>query len=125
MRKGLIPAFALLFLSACRNSDIHFKVLLGATTVVAPGARPIEDSVIVIQKDKIRSAGMRKDVPVPQNSDRTDLTGKWIVPARGSVIRPGEIANLLVLDRPPDGIAPAGSGDVGARIAAGEWKAAP
>ncbi len=122
MRKGLPLAVAFLFLCACRNSDIRFKVLIGATTVTAPGARPIQDSVVVIAGNKIRSVGERKDVPIPQNSDRIDLTGKWIVPPAGSVVGPEEIANLLVLDRAPDGAAPANSTDVGARITAGEWK---
>jgi hypothetical protein len=124
MRKALLPALAFISLCACRNSDIHFKVLIGATAVVAPGAQPINDSVIVIAGTRIRSVGMRKDVPVPQNSDRTDLTGKWIVPAEGTVIGPEEIANLLVLDHAPAGTAPSNPADVGARIAAGEWKSA-
>jgi hypothetical protein len=122
MRKALFMALGFLLLGACRNSDVKFKVLIGATTIVGPGERPIEDSVVVIAGSKIRSVGMRKDVPVPQNSDRTDLTGRWIVPAEGSVIGPEEAANLLVLEHAPNGIAPASPGDVGARLVAGEWQ---
>ena len=66
----------LLLLSGCRTKPaVKLKVLIGATTIVAPGAQPIEDSIIVIAGDKIQSVGMRKDVPVPQASDRTDLAG--------------------------------------------------
>lgn len=122
MRKVLLVSFGFLLLGACRNTDVKFKVLIGATTIVAPGERPIEDSVVVIAGSKIRAVGMRKDVPVPQNSDRTDLTGRWIVPAEGSVIGPEEVANLLVLEHAPNGVAPASSGDVGARLVAGEWQ---
>ena len=106
MRSASLFTLGLLLLAGCGNTDVKYKVLIGATTVVAPGARPIEDSVVVIAGKKIRSVGMRKDVPVPQNSDRTDLTGRWIVPAEGSVIGPEEVANLLVLEHAPNGVAP-------------------
>ena len=122
MRKALLLSVGFFLLGACKNSDIKFKVLIGATTTVAAGERPIEDSVVVIAGSKIRAVGMRKDVPVPQNSDRTDLTGRWIVPAQGSVIGPEEPANLLVLDKAPNGITPASPGDVGARLVSGEWQ---
>src|SRR5208337_3664782 len=107
MRKALLLAAGFFLLAACKNSDIKFKVLIGATTTVAAGERPIEDSVVVIAGSKVRAVGMRKDVPVPQNSDRTDLTGRWIVPAPGSVIGPEETANLLVLEHAPNGVTPA------------------
>jgi hypothetical protein len=123
MRKASLAIFAFLILTACRKKpDFTVKVLIGATTIVAPGEQPIEDSVIVIGGTKIRSVGMRKDVPIPQASDRTDLTGEWIVPADGSRIETGETANLLVLKNKPNGVAPASPGDTGARIVAGEWK---
>jgi hypothetical protein len=104
------------------NMNDRLKVLIGATTIVAAGDAPIEDSIVVVAGTKIRSVGTRKDVPVPQNSDRTDLTGEWIVPAEGSRIEAGEIANLLILKHAPNGIEPAAEADRGARIVAGEWK---
>ncbi|HKD08213.1 MAG TPA: hypothetical protein VKB79_20095 [Bryobacteraceae bacterium] len=98
--KSLLVAAAFLFLAACQRSDV--KVLIGATAIVAAGAQPIEDSVIVIERGRIRSVGMRRDVPIPQDSERTDLTGKWIRPADGSRIAVGERADIFVLDRPDD-----------------------
>lgn len=100
----------------------RIKVLIGGTAIVASGEEPIEDSIVVIAGTKIRSVGTRKDVPVPQNSDRTDLTGEWIVPAEGSRIEVGETANLLILKHKPNGIEPAAEADKGTRIVAGEWK---
>ncbi|HWE49850.1 MAG TPA: hypothetical protein VG273_08680 [Bryobacteraceae bacterium] len=123
MRKTLLLSLGFFLLSACGNTDVKYKVLIGATTVTALGAKPIEDSVVLIGGSKIRAVGERKDVPIPQNSDRTDLTGKWIVPAAGSTIESGGIANLLVLDHPPAGVVPTNPGDVGASLVAGEWKA--
>ena len=122
MRKGFVTALVCLSLSACGNTDVRYKVLIGATTIASAGERPIDDSIIVVAGGKIRSVGTRKEVPVPQNSDRIDLKGKWIVPENGSTIGPGEPANLIVLDHAPGGIAPANPADVESRLIAGEWK---
>ena len=73
-----IPVFlslAFLSLAGCQKQPtVRLKVLIGATTIVAPGAQPIEDSIVVIAGEKIRSVGMRKDVPVPPcvGSNRPD-----------------------------------------------------
>jgi hypothetical protein len=126
MRRLIVAGLASLFLAACGEPGINtkerIKVLIGATTVAAPGDAPIADSIIVIAGTKIRALGARKDVPVPQASDRTDFTGEWIVPAEGSRIEAGQTANLLILRNKPNGITPAAPADVGARIIAGEWE---
>lgn len=121
--------FILLLLAGCQKHDVgiqgsRLKVLIGATTVTEPGAPPIEDSIVIISGSRIQSVGARKDVPVPQASDRTDLTGAWIVPADGSRIERGETANLIILHHPPNGIDPANASDVNSRIVAGEWQVA-
>ena len=123
MHRILLPFLAFLFLAACQKKpDFTLKVLIGGTTVTAPGEQPIGDSVVIISGTKIRSVGPRKDIPVPQASDRTDLTGEWVVPAEGSRIDAGETANLLILRHAPKGVTAAAPADVGARIVAGEWK---
>jgi hypothetical protein len=94
------------------------KVLAGGTTIVSPGATPIEDSVVIIAGPKIQSVGTQKDVNVPKASDRTDLTGKWVVPAAGASIAPGARANLVILTHPPNGK----TSDATALIVDGEWK---
>jgi hypothetical protein len=125
MRTLPLAVAGFLFLAACQKSGekVVVKVLIGATTVTTPYAPPLEDSIIVIAGSKIRAVGLRKDIPVPQASDRTDLTGRWIVPAPGSKIDAGETANLMILDHAPKGATPANPGDVGAQIVAGEWQA--
>ncbi|HEX4278695.1 MAG TPA: hypothetical protein VHZ74_25240 [Bryobacteraceae bacterium] len=110
---------SLLLLAACQKKpDLVVKVLIGGTTIVSPGATPIDDSIVIIAGTKIRSVGPRKDVPVPQASDRTDLTGEWIVPAEGVTIAPGEPANLLILKHVPNG----NTSDASALVVNGEWK---
>jgi hypothetical protein len=124
MRLFLLTTATILMASACGKPkpDFTVKVLVGGTTIPAGDAAPIEDSIVVVAKGKIRSVGPRKDIPVPQASDRTDLAGEWIVPAAGARIEPGEPANLMVLKHAPNGIRPADPADVGARLEAGEWK---
>lgn len=97
-------ALALFSLSCSTGNQVsNLKVLIGATAVFQPGGNPVQDTVIVIEGDKIRAAGERKDVPVPQNSERTDLTGKWVVPVSGGKIAPGEPADLFVLNTAENG----------------------
>jgi len=119
----LLLLLALLPLGACEKKPaVRLKVLIGATTIVAPGAQPITDSIIVIAGSKIRSVGMRKDVPVPQASDRTDLTGSWIVPAKGSRIAVDEPADLVILHHAPSGNDVSAPGETGASLVNGEWQ---
>lgn len=128
MRRIFLAVLVSLTLAACgkkpgvTNMNDRVKVLIGGTTVVAAGDAPIEDSIVVIAGTKVRAVGMRKDIPVPQNSDRIDLTGEWIVPTGGSRIEAGEIANMQILKHAPNGIEPAAEADKGGRIVAGEWK---
>lgn len=93
-------------------------MLIGGTTVVSAGAQPIEDSIVLIAGSKIQAVGTRKEVDVPKATDRTDLTGEWIVPAAGATIAPGEPANLMILKHPPNG----NTSDATAMIVDGEWK---
>jgi imidazolonepropionase-like amidohydrolase len=123
MTLRLLAAALLLSLAGCQKSDL--KVLIGATAIVAPGAQPIEDSVVVVADGRIRSAGLRKDVPIPQDSERLDLSGKWIVPAPGARIAVNESADLMVLDRAPAGTTPALPADVVRRMLHGQWQANP
>lgn len=103
------------------NQVSGLKVLIGATAVIAPGSDPIEDSVIVISGETIRAAGMRKDVPIPQDSERTNLAGKWIVPVLNGHIAVGEPADLLVLDAAPSGQGPR-LGAASRRMVRGQWQ---
>jgi hypothetical protein len=112
---------ALLSLAGCQAKGGPYKVLVGATVTVEQGTRPIQDAVVIIDGKNIRDVGDRKYVPVPSNADRTDLAGRWIIPAAGKKIANGEPANLLILDHAPAGIVPANPKDVGARIVDGDW----
>jgi hypothetical protein len=129
MFRKRFPLVACLLLVACQNKPPspppqgpRLKVLIGATTIVAPGARPIPDSIVVIAGSKIRAVGTRKDVQMPPASDRTDLTGAWLVPAKGSRIAVNETANIVILHHSPDAADAPTPGQPGAEIVAGEWR---
>jgi len=107
----LVALAGMLLVAGCQRSDV--KVLIGATAIVAPGAQPIEDSIVIVSGRRIRSVGMRKDIPIPQDSERIDLTGKQIVPGDGSRIAVGEDSDIVVLDS---------TGKVTRRLVDGVWR---
>jgi len=98
-RSKWITAIFILCLGACQKSDT--RILIGATTITKVGAAPIPGSVIVIAGKTIRAVGLQKDVPIPQDSERTDLSGKWVIPPPGGQIAPGAVATFDVLDAAP------------------------
>ncbi len=89
----------LLVLSGCQDqSERPIKAIVGATLHDGTGAAPLLDSVIVVDGSRIRAAGPRASVPIPQDSQRVDGTGKTVTPAReGAVIAAGRPANLFML----------------------------
>jgi hypothetical protein len=120
MLKIVVAAALAILLTSCQKSDT--KILIGATTLPGPYATPIPLSVIVVAGKTIRTVGTQKDVPIPQDSERTDLSGKWIVPEPGGRIAAGEPATFLVLDRAPsDPALPAGATR---RMIDGAWQTA-
>jgi hypothetical protein len=115
MSRTFLPLAAALLLVSCQSSET--KVLIGATTISAPGAAPIEDSVIVVSGHTIRAIGIRKDVPIPQDSERTALTGSWVTPGNGGRLEAGGEADLAVHSG-------SATGPVTRRLWHGVWTAA-
>ena len=98
---------AMLLLTGCQSPQT--KILIGATTITGSGMAPIPLSVIVVAGKTIRAVGTQKDIPIPQDSERTDLAGKWIVPEPGGKIAVGQPASFRVLDHAPTNTADAAS----------------
>jgi hypothetical protein len=95
----LLVILAASLFSGCQQSAT--KVLIGGTLRITAEAAPIEDSIIVISGSTIRAVGLRKDVPVPQDSERVDTVGKWILPGGPEPIAAGQPASLRLYDRDP------------------------
>src|SRR6185437_10698930 len=119
LRKHVLLIVCAMALAGCGNEASNLKVLIGATAVLQAGGNPVQDTVIVISGATIRAAGERRDVPIPQNSERTDLTGKWVVPVAGGKIAAGEPADLFVLNSSASG-APA-EGTPARKMTHGQW----
>jgi hypothetical protein len=118
MFRRVLVSGLILILAGCEKSDT--KILIGATTITSAEAAPIPGSVIVVAGKTIRAVGLQKNIPIPQDSDRSDLSGKWVVPQPGGRISAGEPANLLVLDHAPSGVPqPA---DASRRMIDGQWQ---
>jgi len=54
--------------------------ILGARLIDGTGADPVEDSVVVVDGSRIRTAGPRSHTPVPKGSEIVDGRGKTIIP---------------------------------------------
>lgn len=107
-------SFLLVFLSSCQHPQT--KILIGGTARVSRDGPDISDSVLVISGGKLRFVGLRKDAAITQDSERTDLRGKWIVPADTAGRLEGNApADLLILNSPD-------RANVARRMVNGEWQ---
>jgi imidazolonepropionase-like amidohydrolase len=57
-----------------------YLVLQGGTLIDATGKPPVEDSVILIEGDRIKSVGKRGEVTIPNDSRIIDVKGKTVLP---------------------------------------------
>lgn len=80
----IVPLLALLFtLTACQNVEERpTKVIVGATLLDGAGGSPVSDSVVVTVDGLVRSVGSRAATPIPQNSERVDGAGMFLLPAQ-------------------------------------------
>ena len=54
--------------------------IVGGTLIDGIGASPVPDAVVVIDGNRIVSAGPRAKVKIPSNATRVDATGRFILP---------------------------------------------
>src|SRR5271165_2870373 len=62
------------------NEDSKIKAIIGAVLIDGNGGPPITDSVVVVSGSRIRAAGVRANVPIPQEADKIDGSGKFLTP---------------------------------------------
>src|SRR5262249_20717847 len=68
--------------------------IVGARLIDGTGAQPVDDSVVVIDGDRIRAAGPRARVTIPD--------GAAIVDARGKALLPGLVDVHCHINQAPD-----------------------
>lgn len=71
-----------LFLLACVTAPLHAATtaLTGATLIDGTGAEPMAEAVVLMEDGSIVAVGPAAEVSVPDNAERVDLTGKWLIP---------------------------------------------
>jgi imidazolonepropionase-like amidohydrolase len=77
--KSNLEALAKLSESA-RMTPAHMLAIKGAVLEDSTGARPVKESVILIEDGVIRAAGSSKNVKVPKGATVLDATGKYAIP---------------------------------------------
>ena len=63
-----------------QESNGHVKAVVGGKLIDGTGMAPIEDAVVVIEGDRIRSVGQADATTVPAGSEVIDVTGKTVMP---------------------------------------------
>jgi hypothetical protein len=98
---GILLAIALVaLLIACTPpQESGVKVIVGAKLIAAPGAAPIEYSVVVVEGGKFREVGPQSSTPVPKGAEMTRGLGMIVESATGGgAIAAGKPADLILKD---------------------------
>ncbi len=111
--KRFLVAIALLAASCGQPEDAAIQVLVGGTLQDGRSSAAIDHPVVVVEGGKISAAGTQAHTPVPRGSVKVDTTGLTIRPQAGSIIAPGEPANLEIVGS--DGV-------VTRRMVGGVWQ---
>jgi len=80
IRRALV--FCLLAaLTGCKPNEVSkTTAIIGAVLIDGNGGPPITDSVVVVAGSRIRSAGLRANVPIPADADKINGSGKFLIP---------------------------------------------
>jgi imidazolonepropionase-like amidohydrolase len=93
MRSRAVVLLSLISLCACKpTEESHMKAIVGAVLIDGLGGPPFSDSVVVTASENIREAGARSAVAIPEEADKVDGSGKFIVPALLDVYPSAEAA---------------------------------
>jgi imidazolonepropionase-like amidohydrolase len=80
IRTGLLVLF--LALTACKPpEDSHAKAIIGAVLIDGSGGPPLSNSVVVVVEGRIRDAGRQGEVPVSAETNKSDGSSRYLVPA--------------------------------------------
>ncbi len=101
IRMAVLFTLALAALAANQAPAPSTTVLVGARLIDGTGAPPVENSLVVIQGDRIRNiATMPEPGTIPPDAERIDLRGKTILP--GFVNAHGHVGDTNGLKAAPE-----------------------
>lgn len=96
----LLLVYVLLLSSCGRPSQDRYSnvtAFVGATIFDGTGGDPVADGVVLVQDGRIVSVGTAATTEVPDNAERIDLHGKWIIP--GLINAHGHVGNVKGLEQ--------------------------
>ncbi|GAB5415247.1 MAG: amidohydrolase family protein [Congregibacter sp.] len=64
----------------CASVDAESLAIVGGLLIDGQGDKPIRDSVVVIENDRIVAAGRQETISVPDDATTIDATGKTVMP---------------------------------------------
>src|SRR5262245_48646131 len=67
-------------LGAAPHAQSPSIAIVGARVIDGTGAAPIDDAVVIVEGDRIRTVGARKSVQVPRNATIVDAGSKVLLP---------------------------------------------
>lgn len=56
------------------------KALVGATLIDGSGRKPLPDSIVLINGERIEAIGKQGEVKIPEGAEFFDANGKWLIP---------------------------------------------
>jgi hypothetical protein len=96
--KPIVLVLLLMAMTACVSpEESGVKAIVGARLIAAPGRAPVDYSVVVIEKGKIREVGPESSTPVPKGAELTRGMGMTVEPLPGGgPIEAGKPADLVL-----------------------------
>lgn len=58
----------------------QITAFVGALLIDGQGGEPVSDSVVLVENGKFIAAGAKATVPIPENAELVDVTGKTVMP---------------------------------------------
>ncbi|MCW2395761.1 MULTISPECIES: amidohydrolase family protein [unclassified Sphingobium] len=80
LRNTLKLGLAAVALMTAGSAVAQLRAFVGATIIDGNGGKPISNGVILIDGKKIKAVGASNRVSVPQEAERIDVAGKYIMP---------------------------------------------
>ncbi len=80
MHKALLVTVLLLFTISTSSQEKNIKALVGGTLIDGFGSTPIQNSVIIIEGEKIKTIGTVETIEIPANAEVISTEGMTVLP---------------------------------------------
>ncbi len=80
MRCTLGLAVAALLLGSATQAQKQTTAIVGARLIDGTGAAPIDDSIVIVESDRIRAAVPRANIEIPRGATTVSAAGKTVIP---------------------------------------------